>query len=89
MEDELARTAFQISYIESELVSANSRQVKTEKIVSELQSRYLHVENDVQKAKQQYEKRSDKLQRMGEFLEKNRQLIKAGNRGLTQVSYRR
>ena len=44
-------------------------------------------EAEVDKTKHLYDQRMEKLSRMGEFLEKNRQLIKAGNKGLSQVSF--
>ena len=44
LEDELTQTVQQIALIETELVATASRQTKTEKIVSELQSKYARVQ---------------------------------------------
>ena len=81
----MTRTVQQIAIIETELLATASRQQKTEKIVGELQAKFARVENEVKKTRQMNDKRVEKLTKMGDFLEKNRQLIKAGNKGLGQV----
>jgi len=85
LEDELTRTVQQIAIIETELLATASRQQKTEKIVGELQAKFARVEKEVNKTRQMNEKRVDKLTKMGDFLEKNRQFFKAGNKGLGQL----
>lgn len=85
MEDELLRTQQQIATIEHELLSASSRKLKTEKIASELNSRFLHVQTDVQNQRIELEKREDKLKKMKEFLEQNRLQQKIDNKRLTQL----
>ena len=85
MEDELTQTQQQISAIEHELLSVSSRQMKTEKIANELNSRFLHVQSDVQNQRIELEKREDKLKKMKEFLEQNRQQHKVDNKRLYQV----
>ena len=85
MEDELTQTQQQISAIEHELLSVSSRQMKTEKIANELNSRFLHVQSDVQNQRIELEKREDKLKKMKEFLEQNRQQHKLDNKRLYQV----
>ena len=85
MEDELTQTQQQISAIEHELLSVSSRQMKTEKIANELNSRFLHVQSDVQNQRIELEKREDKLKKMKEFLEQNRQQHKVDNKQLYQV----
>lgn len=85
MEDELTQTQQQISAIEHELLSVSSRQMKTEKIASELNSRFLHVQSDVQNQRIELEKREDKLKKMKEFLEQNRQQHKVDNKRLYQL----
>jgi chromosome segregation ATPase len=85
MEDELTQTQQQISAIEHELVAVSSRQHKTEKIANELNSRFLHVQSDVQNQRIELEKREDKLKKMKEFLEQGRQQQKIDNKQLTQL----
>lgn len=85
MEDELTQTQQQISAIEHELLSVSSRQMKTEKIANELNSRFLHVQSDVQNQRIELEKREDKLKKMKEFLEQNRQQHKVDNKRLYQL----
>ena len=85
MEDELTQTQQQISAIEHELLSVSSRQMKTEKIANELNSRFLHVQSDVQNQRIELEKREDKLKKMKEFLEQNRHQHKVDNKRLYQV----
>ena len=53
--------------------------------MGELQAKFARVEKEVNKTRQMNEKRVDKLTKMGDFLEKNRQFFKAGNKGLGQV----
>lgn len=85
MEDDLTQCQQQISAIEHELLSVTSRQMKTEKIANELNSRFLHIQSDVKNQKIELEKREDKLKKMKEFLEQNRVQHKVDNKRLNQL----
>ena len=59
--------------------------MKIEKIAKKLNSRFLHVQSDVQNQRIELEKREDKLKKNERILGKNRQQHKVDHKKLYQV----